>query len=244
MAATFQPHQRRQQVLYSQSGEQNRIVVRVVKPGTGEETTPDSAPTIAVYDQSGTAVLTATSMTLVTGSDASYYHHLDTTTTATWVKGRGYRAQIAMTIDSSVFYRQIWLDVVARILIFDLCDDDLARRHHELARVFPKGKTSHADAILEAEQEILADLFEESDQYGPIEPDRLVGSGQLYRWHLYKALELTFRDLNDTGKADMYEAMAGAKRKTCLAAAAIGADDDADPDADTQDNIGFARVTQ
>jgi len=244
VAATFQTHARRQQVLYDQSGEQNRIFARVVKPGTGEETTPDAVPTIAIYDTGGSAVLTATNMTKVTGSDSSYYYDLDTTTTTTWVKNRGYRAQIAMTIDRSVFYRQLWLDVVARILVFDLCDDDLVRRHHELARSFATGKTSHADAILEAEQEILADIFEESDQYGPVEPDRLIGSGQLYRWHLYLTLSFVFRDLNDEDKAKMYEAMAGAKKKTCLAAAAIGSDDDENPDADNQDNLDFARVTQ
>ena len=243
MAQTFQTHARRQQVLYNQSGAQNRIFVRVVKDG--EETTPDAVPTITIYSAGGTEVLAAANMTLVTGSDSSYYYDLDTTTVATWVKNRGYRASIAMTISSAVYYRQTWLDVVARILVFDLCDDDLVRRHHELARSFATGKTSHADAILEAEQEILGDIFENSDQHGPVEPDRLVGSEQLYRWHLYLALSFVFRDLNDEEKAGMYEGKARAKKSTALAAAALGEDDEENPDADEDtEDLNFARVVQ
>ena len=250
MALTHQTHARRQQVLSDHEGSQNRVTVRLVRDGVESE--PDEAPTFAVCDSAGTAVLAADDMTLVTGSDASYYYDVDTTDTDTWTVGRGYRATITAEYTegegedavTSSWVRQIWLDVVPRLLIFDLCDDDLVARHHELADAFAAGQVSHADAIFSAEQEILADLFEARDQSGPINPDRLVGSEQLYRWHLYLTLAILFRDLRDNDMATFYSGEADRAREAALASAAIGADNDENPDADSQDNLGIVWLTR
>jgi len=238
MALTLQSHARRQQVIQDQSGQQNRLFHRVVNMETSTEVDADSAPTITIYDPNGDEVLAAASMTKVSGSDSSYYYDLDTTTTTTWLVQNGYRAKVIETVSSQTFNRAFWIDVVYYKLESNLVGEELWAREAELEQVFATNRIDHGVIIWTAWDDVIGEIWELMDDVGDeIEPDTLVGSNQLHRWHLFKTLELIFGDLDNESKEEKYAKKAEAAKSAALASAARDATDTEDPDVDNIEQV-------
>lgn len=111
---------RRQKVRYDNANTATPLLYQLVEDGA--KLTPSSA-TITIYaPNSTTALVTADSMT-VSGTLLTY--SVDTTTEASWPKGTGYRADMAITASSVVYTRHLIFDVVAYLLNLQIARDQL-----------------------------------------------------------------------------------------------------------------------
>ena len=195
MAYTHQPHPRYQDVRYNTAD--NRITYTVVHPVTKKEATP-SAITITIYRPgTDTEALSETSMSAVSGSDSQYEYSLDTTDTSTWTINVGYSAQIKCTIDSVVYYDQIYLAVVYHPLMYNLRNDDLWELQSELQNQLPPGQTGWEAKILAAENMIRTVFYQTLLQTENMHPSRVNGYAQLFEWHRYLTLRQIYEDLEE-----------------------------------------------
>lgn len=159
-----------------------------------------TAGTVLVRDSAGATVVTAA----ITGNDASgnaYYDLLAASVPATLSPSSRWMVEWTLTFaDLQVHTFRRDAHLVLRRLYPAINAADLTRRHHELASLVPRMKTSLQDYISDAWEELLARLVEDG-RY----PQRIMSPGALAEVHKALALHRAYFDCqNDVNGEDVY----------------------------------------
>ncbi len=149
--------------------------------------------TFTLYDANGTALIDAQNVTL-SGSIAQYT--VPSATVASSSRGKGWRVKwVLLMADGTVHTFENDAALVRSRLYPVVTDLDLQRRHSDLNpsatdHIIPTG-TSLQDKVDEAWVEIDALLVAAGNR-----PNLIMSPASLREVHLYKSLELAFRDLS------------------------------------------------
>jgi hypothetical protein len=151
---------------------------------------PASA-TITIYDRDGTAQVSAAAAT-ITASVATYT--VAAATSASWVKGDGWRIEWAAAIAGATVTFRRDLAVVYRRLYPVVTDADLLRLHTDLSRRMPSTETSYQDYLDEAWATIEGRLIATGKR-----PWLVLAPSALREVHLHATLARIFRDFAQGG---------------------------------------------
>ncbi len=177
-------------------GRLNRITCPVHRSGALVAPT-ETGSTVAIYKPDGSALLGPVQVTDVTGSMAVHDVAAGTLTTSVEL-AEGYLVEWALIMPDGVTHTFRRACAVGRRRLYPVVtDDDLLRRHSDLADLRPSSQTSYQNQLDEAWEEIVTLLR----QGGSIA--HLVTSPEEFRRaHLYKTLELIFDDFSISQAAE------------------------------------------
>lgn len=162
--------------------------------------------TVSVYNGSGTAVVDAQAVTIV--SSIAQYSLLAAATTDESL-GMGWRVEWSLVMPDGVTHTfRIDGALVRRRLYPVISDIDLKRRHSDLDDLRSAGSASYQDFLDEAFQ----DLLDRLQARGSV-PYLIMDAGALRRCHLFHTLQLIFLDFSSSAGDGRYLDLAEQYRK-------------------------------
>lgn len=146
----------------------------------GKEATPDTPPTVTIYDPAGTELLPATALTAVPAS-GWWYVDVDATGTTSWVKAFNYRAEINFAVDAIPVQDNAIIDVVAWPFNEPLITtEEIDRLHPSWAGKRPKDWLDWTEPIDAAHLRVSKDLRNLQDSHGRyVYPATIIDRGQV-----------------------------------------------------------------
>jgi hypothetical protein len=164
---------RRFKVRYDDNNADNPLTYQLVL--NGAKITPTSA-TIATYDASGTAVLTATAMT---ASGTLLTYSIDTTTESSYPVGNGYRARIVVTYGGVTYEDDVYFDVVKYLLRIPVGFDQLIALDDSVRAMEWNGDTDLSEIIEACRDEIQLRLETKALEDGELIENMLVDASRV-----------------------------------------------------------------
>jgi hypothetical protein len=191
---------KRQKVRYNSDNDDNLLVYQLVVDD--EKVTPTSA-TIAIYKPgTSTAVLSATAMTK---SGTLLTYAVDTTTTANYPVGEGYRGEIITTYDSKTYNDVLMFDVCKFLLTGWLTRDQLIDRDDSLLAAEHAGDENFPGLISSSRDELQILVEARAFADGHLLEDMILEHGKFATVMRLYVLETYHRNKGHTEKADKLE---------------------------------------
>lgn len=191
----------RQRVMYNDDNDHNPLVYQLHI--NGQKQTPTSA-TVTIYAAGSTTALVTDAACVVVGTIIKY--SLDTTTVASWLMKRGYRAEFTVVSGGVTYPRQsLQFDIVKFILDLVLVKDQLVDRDDELlAGEFGDDEDIHGP-LLAARDEL--QIMIEGKAFGDskMTDSMIVDTGKFATVARLYVLALYFRAKGKVTKAEYYE---------------------------------------
>jgi hypothetical protein len=136
-------HIRRQKIRYDSDNDGNPLTAQLVIDGVKKTA---ASATITIFGRgNSTALLAATPMTL---SGSLLLYPLDTSTTATWPVATGYRAELAITYDGTIYVRHFIFDICKYILHLGITYDTLVDLDDSLLGMQWRGTTDFSGVVV------------------------------------------------------------------------------------------------
>jgi hypothetical protein len=196
---------RRQKVRYNSANTDNPLWFTLVDDSSKTAMASGDAATITIYAPgNATALVEDGDMTETIGSSVITYSP-DTTTTASWPVGEGYRADVTVAISGGLtFTRHFIFDVVKYPLVLPMTRDQLVDRSDLIDGMNWAGDGDFIGILEACRDELQLKLEGLAYLHGRILEDMALDASKLaVVWRPY-VLEAIYREKGMTEKADYY----------------------------------------
>lgn len=232
-------HLRRQKIRYNNANDDVPLKIQLIN--NGAKLTP-SAATIAVYNPSGTELVSATS-TGVTISGTLVTYSLDTTTTASYPLGEGYRAHWVLTSSSITYETDQIFDIVNMVPFGRLGRDQLVALDDRV-RAMEHDADEDFSELIEAVRDIVQFRIEsKAKDDGRILEDMILDENSLAVPTRMLALSQIFREKGMPEDAEFYRQQYEDLMISLLASARYDADQGLEEDGEMGTAIQVRLVT-
>lgn len=237
-------HTRRQEIRYNSSGAENRLAYRFTLGG--KEKGAATTGNVALFNSSGTTILTSTTLTAEAAPSSIFYVDVSTSTSATaFALGEGYQAKFAITYEGETYNDRQFFDIVRNPLTINVSDDDLEAYESDLSQFKAPGQSDWSRKIQLGVDYVHRRLRQKSTQDGFGRPALLIGSGQVETLAILRTLEAIFRDIE--GREDkvlQYETLAGYEEEAVLSSLAYDRSDSENPGDKEEENFTGITLTR
>jgi len=117
-------HTRRAEIRYNASGAENRLKYRFTLDGKEKPTA--TTGNVALFNTSGTTILTSTTLTAEANPSSIFYVDVNSAAcVTTFALGEGYQAKFNITFEGETYQDRAFFDIVRNPLIISISHDDL-----------------------------------------------------------------------------------------------------------------------